>query len=327
MQKYLDEFINTELSFSQIAAKYHIKLSDLVQYARSKGYIINRSANKHIILNLHKAIKYYLNENSSIAQTASKFGIFESALSINLKKLGYKVVNNQNKLRINENIFDSIDTEEKAYWLGFIYADGCIYKSYSRSRDRYSYRLSISLKESDYSHLVKFNNFIQATYNKVSIKKTNYKDKSCCKWQINNKHLFDTLNSYGCTERKSLTLKFPNINIFKSYNLVRHFIRGYFDGDGSISFNRRANNKFIPRLILLGTYDMLDHIIHLVNINTEPKLHCDNEYTYTISLTTNDSWKLMHYMYDDCTIYLDRKYERYLNFINNAVTEENLRNY
>ena len=51
---------------------------------------------------------------------------------------------------------------------------------------------------------------------------------------LNSPHLVETLISYGCTPRKSLTLKFPDFNIFKSQSLINHFIRGYFDGDGSV---------------------------------------------------------------------------------------------
>lgn len=57
----------------------------------------------------------------------------------------------------------------------------------------------------------------------------NCEGKRCerCRWWITDKHLWKTLNKYGCTPRKSLTLQFPNENIFKSKDLIRHFIRGW----------------------------------------------------------------------------------------------------
>lgn len=326
MQKYLDEYINSDLSLTQIANKYHIKSSDLIEYMRSKGYIINTKSNKNVMLNLHKAIEYYVNNNVSLAKVSAKFNISYSTLSINLKKLGYKVINKQTTLNINETVFDSIDTEEKAYWLGFIFADGCVYKSHSSTtKDGYRYGFTIGLKEEDYNHLIKFNKFMQSTYNKVCIKNTKF-NKLCCYWQVINKHLFDILNSYGCTPRKSLTLKFPDENIFKSKDLIRHFIRGYFDGDGSLSYIRYKSGKIAPVLSILGTLNVLLNINRFSDIHSKPRLEC-NDSTYRICLYSTNSWKLMHYMYDDCNIYLDRKYERYLNFINGAVTEENLRNY
>ena len=71
------------------------------------------------------------------------------------------------------------------------------------------------------------------------------------KWIVQNKHLWNILNSYGCTPRKSLTLKFPDIKIFKSKDLIRHFIRGYFDGDGCISFSNKDHTKIFCNI--LGT--------------------------------------------------------------------------
>lgn len=326
MQKYLDEYIKTDLTITEIAHKNNINIKEFTNYIRSNGYIVYRNATKNIILNLKNAIDYYITNDVSVAKTAIKFGISASTLSKHLKLLGINVVNKQNQLTINEHIFDEIDTEEKAYWLGFLYADGCIYKSYNKVKNIYRYRLTISLKERDYDHLVKFNNFIESSNNKVKIKKTNYKQSYCYRWEVNNKHLFDTLNLYGCTERKSLTLKFPDENVFKSKDLIRHFIRGYFDGDGTISFCRRLNNIFKPKVSLLGTYNMLQKIVTIVGLNTKLKV-TNNNYTYYISLSIKDSFKLMYYMYEDSNIYLNRKYERYSNFLNNAVTESNLCNY
>lgn len=91
-------------------------------------------------------------------------------------------------------------------------------------------------------------------------------DSYRCRWCIGNKHLWETLNSYGCTPKKSLTLKFPNVNIFSDVSLIRHFIRGYFDGDGSIS--TKETSKTTLQSTLTGTKDMLDKICSYSNINT-----------------------------------------------------------
>ena len=69
-----------------------------------------------------------------------------------LQENGIEVINYQNLTKFNENVFDSIDTEEKAYWLGFIFADGYI------SLKGNSFELS--LKGSDSEHLDKFNKFM-----------------------------------------------------------------------------------------------------------------------------------------------------------------------
>lgn len=50
---------------------------------------------------------------------------------------------------------------------------------------------------------------------------------------LQNKHLWETLNNLGCTPKKSLTLQFPNLNIFKTKDLVfALYLEDIFDGDG-----------------------------------------------------------------------------------------------
>lgn len=87
-----------------------------------------------------------------------------------------------------------------------------------------------------------------------------------CVWAASNKHLWQTLNKYGCTPNKSLTLKFPNENIFKSKDLIRHFIRGYFDGDGCISYNKYKYG-IVPRCSVLVTLQLVTKIAEYSNQN------------------------------------------------------------
>jgi intein/homing endonuclease len=82
-----------------------------------------------------------------------------------------------------------------------------------------------------------------------------------CRWSIVNKHLWLTLNNLGCVPNKSKILEFPFI--FKNSNLTRHFIRGYFDGDGCISY-AIINNKVQPRVSLLGTKSFLTTIKYIL---------------------------------------------------------------
>ena len=90
---------------------------------------------------------------------------------------------------------------------------------------------------------------------------------SRCRWSITNKHLWETLNSYGCTPRKSLTLRFPNISIFKNKNLIYDFIRGYFDGDGCFSTSKYKNSNSIrPNCSIIGTHEFLEELSKHINI-------------------------------------------------------------
>lgn len=161
----------------------------------------------------------------SLTEMAKREGIDRRTLSSHFKKLGIEVINKQNRPKFNKHIFDTIDTEEKAYWLGFIFADGYIGSTPLDPNKKSVYNFEISLKLSDLEHLEKFKQFI-------SFEKDVVCDNYRCRIMIANKHFWNILNGYGCIPRKSLTLQFPDKSIFKSSDLVRHFIRGYFDGDG-----------------------------------------------------------------------------------------------
>ena len=127
----------------------------------------------------------------------------------------------------NQDFFDDINTEEKAYWLGFLYADGCIFENKHEKEQRNSVQhiLSLGLSKKDEVHLQKFADIFGV---KLHYKKNGNGDMSYI--QICSKYLYDRLFELGMRNR--------NLNIIKekvSEDLIRHFIRGFFDGDGCIT--------------------------------------------------------------------------------------------
>ena len=100
-------------------------------------------------------VKEYIDTKCSIQFLAKKYKKDAMAISRAIKKAGYEVVNRQNLIKINEHIFDTIDTEEKAYWLGFIWADGALFKNEKAN----SGELSIELQLQDKEHLKTILNF------------------------------------------------------------------------------------------------------------------------------------------------------------------------
>ena len=253
--------------------------------------------------NLEKALDLY-RQGQSINQIASELNISYPTIYNKFKSLGIEI-RNKKLVKIDETVFDSIDTEEKAYWLGFIFADGYISLP-RRKNGRAAYDFEIALQLLDRLHLVKFGKFMGFLEN---VKVDSYR----CRWAIGNKHLWNTLNSYGCTPRKSLTLKFPDKGIFKSQDLIRHFIRGYFDGDGSISTLETSKSKLIVNLI--GTEDMLSNILKQCNISTnlhQYKNHSKN--TFYFSLAIQKGTNFLTYLYKNSTIYLERKFKLWYNY-------------
>ena len=250
--------------------------------------------------------KEYLETGISLTKMSEKYEISRSILTNRFKKLGIEIVNRQNEVKFDESAFDLIDSEEKAYWLGFIYADGYI--------DANKFIFEISLKSSDKEHLEKFNKFMKhkdKNHVKISNSKCGDKCFERCRWYVSNKHLWNILNSYGCTPNKSLTLEFPNFLIFKYDHLIRHFIRGYFDGDGS--FSRYLLKTCVnPHIQIIGTHEFLTKILEYSQLSgrfgKDKRWKNNTEY---IEFDKENGIKFINYIYDNCNIYLDRKYKLY----------------
>lgn len=312
IEKGIKCFVNREGTVLQISKLLKIKQKDLREALLQLGYKANPGIKVDFVISLKNAVDEYIkniNNNPSLTKIGKKWNIGRNALSKRLKELGIVVINHQNKVKFNEHIFDSIDTEEKAYWLGFIFADGYVSSTNNK--------VELSLKSGDTLHLEKFNKFMGGASNKVKIGKSTCGNViyERCRWFISNKHLKETLISYGCTPNKSLVLKFPNESIFKNKLLIRHFIRGYIDGDGCLSYGNKNHTE--PTISILGTRDFLEgierHIPELKNYS----LHLNdknNDKTFVLSATYRVAFRVTLRLYKNSTIYLERKYEKYLEF-------------
>jgi len=223
-----------------------------------------------------------------------------------LKKAEISLRNNRinsRKYLINHNFFQVIDTQEKAYWLGFMMADGYI------TARQYSYNVGIALAIKDKTHLELFNKALESTYPiKEYIQTQGYAPGTrYCRLLISSKKLFQDLENLGVVERKSLILKMPTV----TQNLRRHLIRGYFDGDGSWSIAKKSKYKYAFKLC--GTKEILEEV--LLELHAYSKLydrHKRNNNNFYISISGKKVLDIMEYLYQDASIYLDRKYQRYL---------------
>ena len=251
-----------------------------------------------------KAVEEYLEEEIGINKLAKKYSLGN--------KLRYFLQKNnltrpKQRQDIDHNYFNKIDTEEKAYWLGFIYADGNI-SDYTNPKN-HKYCLEITLKSDDKSHLELFKKHIGYEGEVTTRKVGKYE---ACRISFSSKELILDLVKLGCTPRKSLTLKYPLGFIPK--HLERHFIRGYFDGDGSVNtYNVKECVRPKINLSILGTEHFLNNMqeVFLRELEVTQGNLYSNE-TRGEVLEYKKAWKqameILHYIYDDSNIYLDRKY-------------------
>ena len=242
------------------------------------------------------AEKEYANSCKGIRELSKQYNIDRQVFTGWLLAKDYDIYNRRASKSFNVCYFDNIDTEEKAYWLGFLFADGAITKYNT------SYDIEFSLKKDDAEHVQKYANAIE----KYKISKSNYRARCI----VGSKHMFETLEKYGCTRKKSLTLKFPDLNIFFKKDLIKHFIRGYIDGDGCISYINKEHTKMC--VSILGTENFLNGIQTYLNTNYKLSLNNKNQnVTKVLTFTGKNAYNILKYLYKDATIYLERKYKRY----------------
>lgn len=161
----------------------------------------------------------------------------------------------------------------------------------------------------------KFNLFTKCTTKdkvKHGITFCNGKTYQRCRWSISNKHLKEVLISYGCVPNKSLILKFPDESIFSDKSLIRHFIRGYWDGDGCLSWGNKEHTY--PCMEVVGTESFLISLQRHLNLRSYKLQGKQNSEAKQFSVGHSIAFNLSKYLYSNSTIYLQRKYEKYLEY-------------
>lgn len=313
----LNKFIEEKLSMYDFCLKYSIKQEELIKILQDNGYLYaHKGASTEKIINLKRASDEYLsNDTIYLEELCDKYHLSHSLLPKYLKEyLGIKIIT-RHKAKFNDVVFDTIDTEEKAYWLGFLYADGCLDSSPLDNSKKSKFQIELSLKIEDKEHLSKFCKFLDTS---MIITETR------CRCVVRSQHMWNILNSYGCTPKKSLTLEFPNLNIFKDTELIRHFLRGYFDGDGCVSYGNKEHTFL--NIQLLGTKNFLEVYLkqcpeELQDLTLRHNHNNENESTMLFNTSHNKALIFLNYIYINSFIKLDRKFSRYFAHCNSDITE------
>lgn len=220
----------------------------------------------------------------------------------------YDVKKKRRRLRaIDEDFFEVIDSEEKAYWLGFFFADG--YNNENLPG------IEMALAIEDKEHLEGFRDALKSDHlitERISKLKGIDKEYVSARFSIACKKLSQDLAKHGAIQAKSLVLKFPTT---VPEHLEHHFIRGYFDGDGSVFHD--YNDRGCPQVkwMLLGTDVFLDAVIEKMDL--PPKNHYYKKgNAYSLQYTAGHAKQIYDYLYEDATIYLSRKHQKFVNYFN-----------
>lgn len=199
------------------------------------------------------------------------------------------------KYRCNRRFFQSIDSEEKAYWLGMIASDGCV------SERRHS--MSINLKVSDHSHLEKFRAALQTDTPVRVYRRTAPSVRLDSHFSIISPELVSDLTRLGIVPRKSLVLTPPTLEP----SLMRHFWRGCIDGDGSIGYYGKWSLHYVGSAAMVYAFRAFMQQACGTRVKMSPHFK-----VFFIRISGNRiATKAMDALYEGATVYLDRKFALY----------------
>lgn len=263
---------------------------------------------------IEKIVSLY-KESKSSHRVAKQIGRSQHAVLRHLHKAVPELVQNnrttvpnntrRKKYTVNHNYFETIDTQEKAYILGFIYADGYVNEKGC---------LEIGLHPKDVSVLefiktqLESNALIKFKHNKKS-----YSKEGLMILQVHSKKITNDLGKLGCVQNKTFKITFPT---FLEDTLVRHFVRGYFDGDGCIHLCKRNNGAILNFASNLTFLEGLNKYLSYQLQKDCKRIRKNKNIGYLIFSGKEDIKSIGNLMYTGNTYCLDRKYNKMLKLLN-----------
>lgn len=260
---------------------------------------------------MRDAVNYFMeNEKIMIGECSKIFNVDRGTLRNNLKRMGIET--NRKKKMINENYFEIIDSPEKAYWLGFLLADGTV----GSKNDS----IGITLKREDRYILEDFAKAIEldplTIYDYEANNNVMNKKYPSSELTFTSSIMKNHLSQYNIFPNKT-KCEAPFLELEPL--LIRHYIRGFFDGDGWIStYKRRPQDRCKNPKTELGfgsSYEMCDylssHFSKTLRISKkEPKKGAIHRIRYC---SNSDIKKIGNYLYSDTDLYLKRKHKKFVN--------------
>jgi intein-encoded DNA endonuclease-like protein len=218
------------------------------------------------------------------------------------------------KYTFNGDYFEIINSSEKAYWLGFLFADGCVSLRYNNNTGNIkSGVIKIELKREDDYHL---RNFVRCLNGDITVKhktsKCNNKVFETARLDIYSTKMCNDLIKLGCIPNKSLILEPPK-NVPEEF--YHAFIKGYFDGDGCIGYYPKSKSNKIylgicgtEKFLIWIMNDLLKYNINSMKISKDKR---NNVYTLNIFGRSN-MCNFYNYIYNKSSYVLGRKRDLFM---------------
>ena len=314
-------FMETGEATSKIAKKLGVKAWKLNIFIKEKYNVdIKAYSRKKLNEKYEKIYQEFTVSDEPLNKIAKRYHISQKNLSNYISQRAEILGLNDNivynlKYKVNENAFSVINTEEKAYWLGFIMADGY------NSGDH----LQVTISQNDYNHLKKLRSFLKADnmiYHRPKDHTVNL--------TVSSQKICLDLAAVGCVKGKTYCQGFPCYSSMHP-RLWRHFVRGYIDGDGcltqviyqdvtSVNSIARKMEKIGIAIKMKKTAEAMQKAIKVMTGGVAfPSLYHDTnggKDQYELYVEGQTAVRtFLDCMYKEATVYLDRKYKRYLQYI------------
>lgn len=245
-------------------------------------------------INENEIIDLY-NKNYSANQIAKIYNVDVGTITNRLRKKGIEVRRSHRTFLIKEDYFENIDSESKAYWIGFLMADG------------YNSGSFIRVDIQDEGHLEKLRDEVFLNKDISIKKKKSQTNKIVYHLTIQSKKLVEDCEKWGIIKNKSFLTKYPDI----PSKFDKHFIRGLFDGDGCLSYSMDGNYRRYT-FAIVGSESLMSSVKNkLSNLDINFGFRKTKSIFEIYVRGNRQIIKLLHYLYSDSSIYLERKYKKY----------------
>lgn len=294
----IQELNQEGMTLAYLANKYGFDKACFSRYLKKHGFEVTKKGRSKEMTDLYlKAAERYKAHEGSIRDIATEMGISIKSFGMFLKehnwtRNGFTIEG----YTLQEDYFEVIDTAEKAYWLGMLYADGCVIPHNNTSGGK----VTLEIADIDLGHLEKFKKALG-----YDGKIYHRKNKAMSSVTIYRNKMVDDLSAKGCVPNKTYR-GWIDPQAFKGFEL--DFIRGFLDGDGYIEQDLRKY-RVVFAIKQLSVAEALCELLK----DYEPRVDEDHSHPgylqYKVAVERRDNFfKLLSDLYEDAPIFLDRKY-------------------
>jgi len=257
----------------------------------------------------HEEICQKRRSGQTVKSLAKEYNVSETAIGRTLRANGVKIAPRYfRKHWFDFRFFDEIDSEEKSYILGFLYADG--------SNCPKNGKVTLELQDADKEILEKIATAIGFSGKLFPLTpRCKGKVYPSCRLSLNSRIFSDRCSELGVVYDKSFKIQMPSETIVPP-SLLPHFIRGYFDGDGSFSFrpekSRFATINFIGNPLFID--QLQQYFVSALSIKGSTHPHKNQKSKYLGISGNLQIERVLEHLYQNATIYLKRKHDKYIIF-------------